>query len=388
MASSTEIAKLRKNPFTLVAGANTDVWAEYEEVREALLDVVRSCRTDQVGLSEFVILHGDIGTGKSHALRYLKHYIATRNEAEFRAPCVYLESTKLARRTDFLAVYRRIMEALRGHLKETAEKLDAAMEHQAKSGGKDKVEDIQSEMERLWKENAERLAPEFPGLIRLLREMLKGDRAFSILCGGKATANDLEAFGLTSGIDSEYDASRCLASYVKLVTSPDRAVLSEEVFEGSLAFYVFVDEVELLQDFRAEDVLSINQGVRDLINGCPEAFCLIFGVSGDPRTLFAIFDRFVVRRLSREPIEIQALDDDQAVKFLRAVLKNYRLNDADPDEYPFREAALRKIAEKTQEKTAAFLFRSARRVLEKAVLSGRLGPGGWIEGADVDEFLT
>jgi hypothetical protein len=135
-------------------------------------------------------------------------------------------------------------------------------------------------------------------------------------------------------------------------------------------------------------VLSINQGIRDLINGCPQAFCLIFGVSGDPRILFAIFDKFVVRRFSRDPIEIQALDDDQATRFLKEVLKNYRADPNDPDEYPFREAALRRIAEKTPDKTAAFLFRSARRVLEKSVLSGGLQPGGWIEVADVDAFLT
>jgi hypothetical protein len=151
------------------------------------------------------------------------------------------------------------------------------------------------------------------------------------------------------------------------------------VFAASLAVYLFVDEVELLQDFKPADVLSINQGIRDLINGCPQAFCLIFGVSGDPRILFAIFDKFVVRRFSRDPIEIQALDDDQATRFLKEVLRNYRTNPSDPSEYPFREAALRRVAERTPDKTAAFLFRSARRVLEKSVLSGRFQPDGWIE---------
>jgi hypothetical protein len=386
MPNSAEIAKLRKNPFTLVAEANTDVWADYEDVRAALIDVITSCRTDQVGLSEFVVLHGEIGTGKSHALRYLQHYINIKNRDEFRSSCVYLESTKLAKKTDFLAIYRRVMEALRNHLIETATKVDLAMEERAKAKGLTRSQDIQHEKNGLWKANAEALAPQFPSLILLLRGMLDNDHAFSILCGNKAS--DVEDYQLTGPIDSEYDASRCLSAYVNLVTSPNRSVLPENLFEANRAFYLFIDEVELLQDFKPADVLSINQGIRDLINGCPQAFCLVFGVSGDPRILFAIFDKFVVRRFSRDPIEIQALDDDQATRFLKEVLRNYRLDANDPDEYPFREAALRKLAEKTPDKTAAFLFRSARRVLEKAVLTGRLAQGGWIEVTDVEEFLT
>jgi hypothetical protein len=201
------------------------------------------------------------------------------------------------------------------------------------------------------------------------------------------SAERIEDYQLTGPIDSEYDASRCLSAYVNLITSPNRAILSETAFPANRAFYLFIDEVELLQDFKPGDVLSINQGIRDLINGCPQAFCLIFGVSGDPRILFAIFDKFVVRRFSRDPIEIQALDEQESVRFLKEVLKNYRSNASDPDEYPFRVEALLRLAEKTPDKTAASLFRSARRILEKSVLAGKLQPGGWIEVADVDAFL-
>ena len=386
MANSTDIARLTKNPFTLVAEVNTDVWADYAEVRKALIDVVTSCRTDQVGLSEFVVLHGDIGTGKSHALRYLQRYITVTNAVEFNSPCVYLESTKLAKKTDFVSIYRRLFEALRQHVVDTANKLDTAMEQKAKAAGHTKSQDIQAEKKRLWRANATALAPQFPSLILLLHGLVTDDHAFTILCGNKAA--DLEDYQLTAPIDSEYDASRCLSAYINLVTNPNRDVLPEAMFEANKAFYLFIDEVELLQDFKPAEVLSINQGMRDLINGCPQAFCLIFGVSGDPRILFAIFDKFVVRRFSRDPIEIQALDDAQAVRFLKEVLKNYRANPKDAAEYPFREAALGRIAEKTPNKTAADLFRSARRVLEKVVLSGKLKPNGWIEVADVDEHLA
>lgn len=361
------------------------MWADYASVREALLDVITSCRTDQVGLSEFVVLHGEIGTGKSHALRYLTNYITIKNALEFRSPCVYLESTKLAKKTDFLAIYRRVIEAIRNNMFDTANRLDSAFEEKARASGLTRSQDVQNEKDKLWKTNAEELAPHFPSLIHLLKGLLGDSHAFSILCG--SSADDIENYQLTGPIDSEYDASRCLSSYVNLVTNPNRAILSEATFPANKAFYLFIDEVELLQDFKPGDVLSINQGIRDLINGCPQAFCLIFGVSGDPRILFAIFDKFVVRRFSRDPIEIQALDEQESVRFLKEVLKNYRTDPNDADEYPFRPAALLRLAEKTPDKTAASLFRSARRVLEKSVLAGKLQPGGWIEVADVDAFL-
>jgi hypothetical protein len=385
MPSTVEIAKLRKNPFTLVAEANTDVWADYETVRKALLDVITSCRTDQVGLSEFVVLHGEIGTGKSHALRYLQNYITVKNATDFRSPCVYLESTKLAKKTDFLAIYRRVIEAIRNHMFDTASRLDCAFEEKARSSGLTRSQDVQNEKDKLWKANAEELAPHFPSLIHLLRGLVDESHAFSILCGN--SADDLEDYQLTGPIDSEYDASRCLSSYINLITNPNRGILPEASFAANKAFYLFIDEVELLQDFKPGDVLSINQGIRDLINGCPQAFCLIFGVSGDPRILFAIFDKFVVRRFSRDPVEIQALDEQESARFLKEVLRNYRTDAADPDEYPFQQAALLRIAEKTPDKTAASLFRAARRVLEKAVLNGKLQLGGWIDAGDVDAFL-
>ncbi len=69
-----------------------------------------------------------------------------------------------------------------------------------------------------------------------------------------------QPFQLTGPIDSEYDASRCLSAYVNLSTSPNRDVLPEDVFVADKAFYLFIDEVELLQDFKPAEVLSNQPG--------------------------------------------------------------------------------------------------------------------------------
>ena len=90
--------------------------------------MIESCRSDRVGLSEFAILHGDLGTGKSHALRYLRYWITEKEESDFDAPCIYLETIKVAATTNFVELYRKIMEHLIGHVQETAKWLDNAVE--------------------------------------------------------------------------------------------------------------------------------------------------------------------------------------------------------------------------------------------------------------------
>lgn len=387
MSTNTlELARLTGNPFTLVPGYKVTVWAGYADVKQELLDVVDSCRSDRVGLSEFVILHGEIGTGKSHALRYLQYYIADAHRGEFISPVVYLESTKLAAKMDFTAIYRRIIELLRDHIEMTAKQLDQAIEAAVRENlpSDAPIEDIRNEINSFYE--TREITPAFPALAHLLKGVKKGNaKAMSILVGNKE--KELTDFGLTTPIATEYDCVKCLSAYVNLCTHPNRGYLSEANFQASKAFYLFIDEVELLQDMKPPEVLSINQGIRDLVNNLPENFCLIFGVSGDPRLLFAIFDKFVVRRWSRDPIELQLMDNDQSVSFLKEVLRNYRTDPNDSDEYPFREAALAAIAEATTSKTAANLFRNCWRVLRKAVLDDRLQPGGWIEVENVQEFL-
>jgi hypothetical protein len=387
MADTISIARLRKNPFTVVPGERVTVWAGYPELRQALLDIVESCRSDKIGLSEFVILHGELGTGKSHALRYLINWVAEAKKKEFESQVVYFESLKLAPKMDFLALYRSAIEMLLDHIRETADWLDYVIE--------DSIPDEDKKREAVFAQRKEAkyadgsITPTFPGLPRLLRGVKDNDdHAIRILTGHAEKSVPLSNYGLTGPIDNEFSAVRCLGAYINLCTRGTPALSEGQTLARNKAFYFLLDEIEMLLDFKPAEVVSINQGLRDLMNACPENCCFLFGMTGDARQIFALFDKFVMRRMSREPIEIQPLDDEQAVVFLKEVLKSYRSDPADPDEYPFREQALRKIAIETQEKTAAGLFRSCRRVLEKAVLAGRLQPGGWIEEQDAQEFLA
>jgi len=387
MADTLQLAKLTSNPFTLVPGQRVTVWAGYKELLQQLLDIIESCRSDQVGLSEFVVLHGDWGTGKSHALRYLDYWITEARRDEFNAAAVYLETLKVGPTVNFVAIYSRIIENLMPHIRETAEWLDVVIEDAVKeekpNARRDEFEDAINEKYR-----DPNITPAFPALALLLKGIKENKpEAVSLLSGAAPRSARLDTYGLIRPIDTEYDATKSLGAYVSLCTRGTSALSEGGVLARNKAFYFLLDQIEIMLDFKPAEALGINQGLRDLINACPENCCFLIAITGEIRQLFAIFTTAVMRRMSRTPIEIQPLDTEQAVTFLKEVLKGYRSDPSDPDEYPFREDALRKIAEETQSKTAAELFRSCRRVLEKAVLANRLTPGGWIEATDVEEFL-
>jgi len=387
MADTLELAKLASNPFTLVPGRRVTVWAGYKELLQQLLDVVKSCRSDQVGLSEFVVLHGDYGAGKSHALRYLEYWITEKKRDEFNAAVVYLETPKVAPTMNFVAIYRKIIENLMSHIRETAEWLDMVIEDTVR---KEKPSARRDELDTAINEKYRdpNITPSFPPLALLLKGIKENKAdAIPLLSGAAPRSARLDTYGLIRPIDTEYDAVKSLGAYVNLCSRGTSALSEGGMLARNKAFYFFLDEIETILDFKPAEALSINQGLRDLINACPENCCFLLGMSGDARQVFAIFTTPVMRRMSRNPVDIEPLEVEQAVTFLKEVLKGYRSDPRDPDEYPFREDALRKIAEETQNKTAAELFRSCRRVLEKAVLANRLKPGGWIEVADVEEFL-
>lgn len=392
MSTTLRIARLTSNPFTLVPNERVTVWAGYEELRHQLLDVVESCRSDRVGLSEFAILHGELGTGKSHALRYLRYWITDSQKGDYNSPCVYLETMKVAANMNFVALYRKIMESLIDHIRETAEWLDLAVEETAKRRNPDlRRQEQDAIINQIYCDP--QITPAYPPLSLLLREIKNGSDSepIALLLGqklsGQGATHRYSKYNMTGPIDSEYDATKCLGAYVNLCTRGTDALSEGEVLARNKAFYFFFDEVETVGDFRPQEALSMNQGIRDLINACPENCCFLFGMTGDVRDIYGLLTQPVIRRMSRDPLAIEPLNSHEAVTFLKQVLKGYRSNVDDPDEYPFQEDALLAIAEATQIKTSSELFRGCRRVLEKSVRSGALIPGGTIDAQMVADIL-
>lgn len=386
-----ELAKFSEYPFRLVPGERVTVWAGYEEVRRKLFEAVESCRTDSVGLYQFVVLHGEYGTGKSHALRHLRYKIMEDRKDEFRSLVIYLERLKVAPKTDFLAIYKTIIETLADELKGIGEMIRVRVEQRTS----EEWTSLPLDQKRYMREHDFRnnrrneiysqLSPRFPPFPALLARLLdEKSHAMSILLGNKHRQEELRLFNLNSSIDTDYDALRCLGELINLCTRKIDLFPETPIYK---CFYLFIDEVEQITDFKTEEVLSINWGMRDLVDACPENFCLLLGITGDAATVEAVFEESVLRRFSQAPIAIEAMDEEQSVDFIKEVIKNYRSDTEVSECHPFTEEALKEIVSQTTYKTPRELFRNCHIVLRKAVLSGRLESKGTIDIDDVKEFL-
>ena len=291
MDKTLELAQFVDQPFRLLPGEKVTVWAGYKDIQEALLEVVEAPRSDRIGLYEFVILHGFLGTGKSHALRYLKFLITEQRRAEFDSIVVHLERLKVAGSTDFMALYRSIMRVLKEDIARVAMEVDRV----AKADIENKWNALPEETRNLIKRedfSTQQLpaihadmSPSFSALPRLLAAVHEGDaNAEVVLAGGKPKGVNPTKYGLDGFIENEYEALRCLAAFINLCTRPIGGDNGNAIAK---CFYLFIDEVETLRDFPIRNVQSINQGLRDLINACPENFYLMLGASADAAELEA-----------------------------------------------------------------------------------------------------
>lgn len=388
-----ELAKFTDQPFKLLPSEKVTAWAGYHEIRQNLLEIIESPRADRVGLYEFAIIHGELGAGKSHALRYLRYLITDKQKDEFKSIVCYVERLRVEANTDFLALYRAIMRLIKDDLKKVGEiicqisikEVDKAWE--AASADVKKLMKKDTFRDKTLPTVYSKLSPSYPALPCLLTAIYEGDElASAILLGSKAKITEVHKYGLDNCIDTEYEALRCLSGLVNLCTKTDKEVPDLPVFK---CFYLFIDEVEKLRDFPTKNVQSINQGIRDLVNGCPEHFCLLLGASSPAEEVEAYMEDDVMTRLSRELIEIPELDVDQAVNFIKEVIQQYRQLDANvPAAYPFTEDALKEIALQSTRRTPRNLFRGCQTVLRKAILVGSLGKKGIIDSDEVHEFLV
>lgn len=394
MDKTLELAKFTDQPFRLLPGEKVTIWAGYHKIREQLLEIVESPRIDKVGLYEFAIIYGALGTGKSHALRYLKYLINEERVEEFNSIVCYVERLRVEANTDFLALYRAIMRLLKDDMKKVGEVVEKIADKQVDEAWEAASADViklmkrQDFRDRTLPTIYSRLSPTYPALPRLLRAAYQGDEvATTILLGGKPKTA-ISKYGLDNLIDTEYEALRCLAAFINLCTKTDNDAAYLPLFK---CFYLFIDEIERLKDFPTRNVQSINQGIRDLVGACPEHFCLLLGASAPVEELEAYIEDDVMTRLSRklELMEIPELDVEQAVNFIKEVMQQYRQPDAKvPETHPFAEDALREIALQATARTPRNLFRDCQTVLRKAVLTGSLETKGVIDVADVQEFMV
>ena len=356
-------------PFPITPEHTTKHWAGRKKLRRTLIDVIESPRQRDIKLTEFVVLHGSYGAGKSHALRYLKNFIEDHPE-DYRSQAVYIESIRIEDKITFLALFRQIITQLGdNYLKELAGQVIAHIH---------RLEENTENYLALQRENRLRefVLQQFD---RELQPMLE------LLC--KIAEEDISAVTtLIDHVNNDFKAAKQLGALfgcLQRCSKADGSSITE-------ANYIFLDEVEAITEVKVGESQAFFNAILQLVNQMPSNFCLICSFSGDTALLEAVVNEALLQRLSRPYIEIPELEPEEAKDFLAKQFETFR-----PDRFqsnnrfhPFSPEAVDYVLGRTLPMTPRNIFLSLRRVLERCVKRRGLEPSEEIQKEDAEAILN
>lgn len=389
-----QFANLKESPFRVTPGKKVTVWAGHKDLKKVLEKVVILTRNDKVGTSECVVLYGELGTGKSHSLRFFQNYIDSQQD-DFKSKCVYLETLRVANKVSFCDLYRTIVQRIgKSDIQKFSKALVSKVEEEKRKLAQEtpadefkRIHESREDIEEKFLTQAkDRIMGKYAQRYSIFQQLDQdNDGAWFYISASqpKFSQDDLVRLDVMGPIDSDFAAVEHLGMIINLMCG---IPINGDTYWK--AFYLFLDEVEIITDLEPKALIAINQSLRDLFNACPEHLCLLLGLTGDAAMVEVIFSQYLLSRLTREPICIPSLDDEQAVDFLKEVLKSYRIDSkATDDWHPFTEEAVRYIIYNTTDKTPRRLFYNCKRVFELSASEGLLKNKKKITKENAERFL-
>ena len=324
---------LKPNAFHhLVTDDNAHIWAGMPETKKALGDVVRSALPDDMGASEFVILVGEFGGGKTHAMRYFVRQI--RDESGFP---FYISKSVQGDKNHFATMFSALMRGCGDDFfSELGVKISAALGKEQSNLGK---YDDAAKAEILKKSGFS--AEESDMALRMAND------------GSRKHLMDIKDDAL---------AAATLASLIKVMTTP-----IGETPAPYPAAYLFIDEMEDMLREKPAPALSFWRACRELVNRIEGRCAMVWGFSEETAVLDSALPPALLERLTRPYIHTDALDDTKAKEFVKEFLLKSRLPgfEAPQPFYPFTEEAVDFILEREQALLPRRIIMSMGRVFKR-----------------------
>jgi hypothetical protein len=335
-------ANLTTNPFRSQATFEDDprltVWAGQERERLLLQKFLERSRADQVGNTNGLLLYGTYGTGKSHALLWSLQWIRGLTEggqsSAYYIPTLKKDKGKLsfaiALRDDLVARTSFVEDVV--HYRQW---LNRAIRQYIDEQGlpPETADDIV----------IEKLIPavELSNFAKELHRVANGNTK-DFLASGR----------------SDYQATLLFTRLVNLFVHEVRFKNSVDRFRQSV--YLMIDELDVLVNASAKEVIEVNELIRHLYDMCPNCFGLVLAISAEQELLPTVFTDFVLSRMGRQ-ISFSVLDRQAAVEFAIEVMDSepMRVDRTDPDKlgaFPFSNEALDAVL-------GAISFRTPRKVV-------------------------
>lgn len=370
---------LAANPFNIVP-SDADHWSGRDRERRLLWDVVRSVSYDDNGLSEFVILIGDWGSGKTHALKYLARRVNKR-QPEMGAVAVMVPKVKLGPKVRWLDIYQLVVKQHLG--RDFFTSLAARFTALVNECGEELSTHVDpGTYRRLIKDDPNHfinkvidgLEDEDQPYAKLLLSVADDDEdAITYLTEGSRLPSHID---LPKTVKNDYDAVQVLAGIFRVMTLPvmERAPVYKAV-------HLSIDEVEELLEVKATEQAEFWFGARELINRVPDRMAFILALSAEAPMLEATMAPAVQERKTRKNVVFEAFSPGDASNFVNRQLAHYRPDGWESQQsfHPFTVDAVDYVLEQTVPLVPRRIFVALRQVLDKAIRHYELAPGGEVD---------
>jgi hypothetical protein len=366
-----EACNLSGNPFrsnpTHASDSRIDIWVGYEKQQQQLVKFLTRTRADQVGNTNFIMLYGGYGTGKSHALLWAQNRVLNVEAEDFDAVCYFIPTLKKAKGLlSFAGAFQDDIVA-KSRL----------------------VADIQAYRTFLGScINQYRIANKIPHDVRddaVIEKLIGAVDLYNfakeiMACGD--SEEKVRKFIAPSTLN-DYQAVVAFTRLVNLFVHEIK--IEEKVNRFKKAAYLFIDELDDLLRTSVKEARLVNDSLRHLYDACPNAFCIVIALSAEIAEFSTIFEDYILSRIQRR-IELNLLDKDDAVQFVVEIMDRSR---TDPDglsgAFPFEHSAIDAIASQLVEITPRKVVNTMQQVIEEVRLSGLDPAKGAITITDLDE---
>ena len=364
-------SNLKDNPFrsnpNFSADPRASIWVGYEKQKKQLDKYLKRALADQVGNANFLMLYGNYGTGKSHALLWAQNRILHDEKDAFDSVCYFIPTLRKDKgKLTFAGAY----------LDDIVAKSDLIADAHA-------FQNFLVECVTAYKTaNGITAAEPDPIIEELIVAPELNNFAKDIYRRGQQPQEFREF--LAPKALTDYQAMMMFTRLVNLFIHEMR-ISETDIRRFKKGAYLFIDELDDLERASVKEAREVNDILRHIYDNCPNCFCMVIAVAAEISQLAVLFFDYILSRIHRQ-IELIVLDKDDAVSFVQEILNSNRIDpEGEGDYFPFEEAAIETIASQLTEITPRKIITTMQQVIEEARLASHNPEEGPVSVDFLDE---
>lgn len=346
---------LKSNPFrsnpTHESDPRMNIWVGYDREKETLLKFLIRSRADQVGNANFIMVYGEFGTGKSHALLWSKHQILNAKKEDFDSVAYYIPTLKKdAGKLSFASAFRDDI-VNRSNLVTEIQRLSQFLDTCVIEARRSNSWSVDVTKETV----LEKLIPAVE-LFNFAKEVVRVE-----------SEADARSLLLPSKL-GDYLAMTTFTAIINLFVYEIK--IGDKSYRYKKGAYLFIDELDLLATCAAKEARETNELLRHIYDNCPNCFCMVLGFTASSAELNVLFADYVMSRVQRQ-INMELMTVDDATNFVGAILDSDRIDEnGKKGSFPFEDNAIELVVSQIVSITPRRLINGMQQILEEVRLAG------------------